>query len=187
MAKIAKASRVLNSTDSPMTEEMCSSLFAEHSARTIETVKETLTARSCKCENTLTMQKQEDILSRFYNHLSSQQAEVGRKLESTIFRIRQEISDRSLSDQKEIVEAIESRTQRDLEISYNATIKRLDRVEEQLRDRFARASLGMVHELKSVQKMGMEVTNKLSRKWRENSAQMAQSQMQNVEKVCDLR
>ncbi|KAG9995633.1 hypothetical protein KCU78_g17843, partial [Aureobasidium melanogenum] len=31
--------------------------------------------------------------------------------------------------------------------------------------------------------MGMEVTNKLSRKWRENSAQMAQSQMQNVDKL----
>ncbi|KAG9810441.1 hypothetical protein KCU68_g20955, partial [Aureobasidium melanogenum] len=104
-------------------------------------------------------------------------------LESTIFRIRQEISDRSLSDQKEIVEAIESRTQRDLEISHDATIKRLDRVEEQLRDRFARAGLGIVDELKSVQKMGMEVTNKLSRKWRENSAEMAQSQMRNVDKL----
>ncbi|KAG9732433.1 hypothetical protein KCU73_g11321, partial [Aureobasidium melanogenum] len=183
LANIAEASRLPNPRHGPTIEGMCSSLFAEHSARMIETVKETLTARSCKCEDTLTMQKQEDIFSRFYNHLSSQQAEVGRKLESTIFRIRQEISDRSLSDQKEIVEAIESRTQRDLEISHGATIKRLDRVEEQLRDRFARAGLGIVDELKSVQKMGMEVTNKLSREWRENSAQMAQSQMQNVDKL----
>ena len=170
-----------------MTEEMCSSLFPEHSARIIETIKEILTARSCKCEDTLTMQKQEDILSGFYNHLSGQQVEVGRKLELAISRIRQELSDVSLSDRKEIVEAIESRTQRDLQISYDATIKRLDRVEKQLRDRFARAGLGIVDELKSVQKMGMEVTNKLSRKWRENSAQMAQSQMQNVDKVCGSR
>ncbi|KAG9674028.1 hypothetical protein KCV03_g10269, partial [Aureobasidium melanogenum] len=163
LAKIAEASRLPNPRHGPTIEEMCSSLFAEHSARTIET-------------------KQEDVFSRFYNHLSSQQAEVGRKLESTIFRIRQEISDRSLSDQKEIVEAIESRTQRDLQISHDATIKRLNRVEEQLRDRFARAGLGIVDELKSVQTMGMEVTNKLSRKWRENSAEMAQSQMRNVDK-----
>ncbi|KAH0224628.1 hypothetical protein KCV06_g10352, partial [Aureobasidium melanogenum] len=164
LAKIAEASRLPNPRHGPTIEEMCSSLFAEHSARTIET-------------------KQEDVFSRFYNHLSSQQAEVGRKLESTIFRIRQEISDRSLSDQKEIVEAIESRTQRDLQISHDATIKRLNRVEEQLRDRFARAGLGIVDELKSVQTMGMEVTNKLSRKWRENSAEMAQSQMRNVDKL----
>ncbi|KAG9968346.1 hypothetical protein KCU78_g24253, partial [Aureobasidium melanogenum] len=151
LAKIAEASRVPNPRDGLMTEEMCSSLFEEHSARMIET-------------------KQEDILSGFYNHLSGQQVEVGRKLELAISRIRQELSDVSLSDRKEIVEAIESRTQRDLQISYDATIKRLDRVEEQLRDRFARAGLGIVDELKSVQKMGMEVTNKLSRKWRENSA-----------------
>ncbi|KAH0182569.1 hypothetical protein KCV03_g10299, partial [Aureobasidium melanogenum] len=138
--------------------------FSEHIARAIEI-------------------KQEDILSAFYNHLSNQQVEVGRKLELAIARTRQELSDVSLSDQKEIVEAIESRTQRDLKISYDATIKRLDRVEEQMRDRFARAGLGIVDELKSVQKMGMEVTNKLSRKWRENSAQMAQSQIQNVDKL----
>ncbi|KAG9591187.1 hypothetical protein KCU77_g8287, partial [Aureobasidium melanogenum] len=164
LAKIAEASRLPNFRHGPTIEEMCSSLFAEHSTRTIET-------------------KQEDIFSRFYNRLSSQQAEIGRKLESTISRIRQELSDVSLSDRKEIVEAIESRTQRDLETSHDATIKRLDRVEEQLRDRFARAGLGIVDELKSIQKMGMEVTNKLSRKWRENSAEIAQSQMRNGEKL----
>ncbi|KAG9665801.1 hypothetical protein KCU76_g18220, partial [Aureobasidium melanogenum] len=164
LAKIAEALCLTNSRHGPTTEEMCSSLFAEHIARAIEI-------------------KQEDILSAFYNHLSNQQVEVGRKLELAIARTRQELSDVSLSDQKEIVEAIESRTQRDLKISYDATIKRLDRVEEQMRDRFARAGLGIVDELKSVQKMGMEVTNKLSRKWRENSAQMAQSQIQNVDKL----
>ncbi|KAG9876221.1 hypothetical protein KCU98_g22154, partial [Aureobasidium melanogenum] len=46
LAKIAEASRVPNPRDGLMTEEMCSSLFAEHSARMIETVKEILTARS---------------------------------------------------------------------------------------------------------------------------------------------
>ncbi|KAG9632755.1 hypothetical protein KCU64_g16103, partial [Aureobasidium melanogenum] len=183
LAKIAEASCLSNSRHGPTTEEMCSSLFAEHIARAIEIVKETLTARPCKCEDTLTMQMQEDVFSRFYNDLSSQQAEVGRKLELEISRVRQEMSDRLLCDQKEIVGAIEARIERYLEKSFDATIKRLDSVEEQLRDRFARAGLGIVDELKSVQKMGMEVTNKLSRKWRQNSAEIAQSQMRNVEKL----
>ncbi|KAG9977572.1 hypothetical protein KCU78_g22286, partial [Aureobasidium melanogenum] len=46
LAKIAEASRLPNPRHGPTIEEMCSSLFAEHSARTIKTVKETLTARS---------------------------------------------------------------------------------------------------------------------------------------------
>lgn len=167
-----------------MTEEICSSLFAEHSARTVETVKDMMTARSCQCENTLTIQMQEDLLSRFYNALTGQQAELGTKLESTAFAIRQEIYNTSLCGQKETVGTIE-KTQKDLKVSHDATIERLNAVEEQLRDRLARAGLGIVDELKSVQTMGMEVLNKLSGTWRKNSAEMAQSQMQNVDKVCD--
>lgn len=60
----------------PTAEEICASLLADEGARIIENVEKTLAEKVRQCENMLTVQKHEDMLSRHYNALTRDLAEL---------------------------------------------------------------------------------------------------------------
>lgn len=142
-----------------------------------------LAERSCKCENMLTPQMQEGVISGLYEGLSSQLAQLKEELEFTRSSITQRLTHQVPDLDKDLAGEIRAQTQKDLDILYKATNNHLEQLYRESRDCIAHAGMTIADGLKAISAVGLTITNNLSTTLKKHMEETAHSQRREYEKT----
>ncbi|KAG9765471.1 hypothetical protein KCU73_g436, partial [Aureobasidium melanogenum] len=182
-AKIIDAIRNLDLEARPNAEAAQSAQFVDYNTELIQTLEKKLAEKSCRCENILTPQKQEGIISGLYEDLSRQLLQLKEGLDFTRSSINQGLSQQPVWLDKDLTGEIRAHAQNDLDILYRATNDHLEQLHRACRDCIAHAGITMADELKTISSVGLAITNNLSVTLKKHVEETAQNQRREFEKL----